>query len=86
MLAHWRRAHEDFFRRHLPAGRELDGGMPVVLECFGRLVPQAVGPAGPAGRGGGVLDRLRRRWGSPEGRLGVRTAAVTTAPPVEVLT
>ena len=38
-LAYWRRAHEDFFRSHLPAGRELDGSMPVVLERFERLAP-----------------------------------------------
>ena len=38
-LAYWRRAHEDFFRSNLPAGRELTGNMPVVLECFERLVP-----------------------------------------------
>lgn len=38
-LAYWRRAHEDFFRGHLPAGRELAGSMPVVLERFERLVP-----------------------------------------------
>jgi len=38
-LAYWRRAHEDFFRSHLPAGRELAGSMPVVLESFERLVP-----------------------------------------------
>jgi histidinol-phosphate aminotransferase len=38
-LAYWRRAHEDFFRSHLPAGREVAGSMPVVLERFERLVP-----------------------------------------------
>lgn len=38
-LAYWRRAHEDFFRSHLPAGREVAGGMPVVLERFERLLP-----------------------------------------------
>ena len=38
-LAYWRRAHEEFFRSHLPPGRELAGSMPVVLECFERLVP-----------------------------------------------
>lgn len=38
-LAYWRRAHEDFFRSHLPAGHELAGSMPVVLESFERLVP-----------------------------------------------
>lgn len=38
-LAYWRRAHEEFFRSHLPAGRELTGSMPVVLECFEWLVP-----------------------------------------------
>ena len=38
-LGYWRRAHEDFFRSRLPAGRELTGSMPVVLECFERLVP-----------------------------------------------
>jgi uncharacterized protein YhfF len=38
-LAHWRRAHEEFFRSHLPAGSELTASMPVVLESFERLVP-----------------------------------------------
>lgn len=38
-LAYWRRVHEDFFRRQLPAGRPLTGTMPVVLERFELLAP-----------------------------------------------
>ena len=38
-LAYWRRAHEDFFGRHLPAGGEVAGSMPLVLESFERLAP-----------------------------------------------
>lgn len=38
-LRHWRQAHEDFFRRHLPEGREVVGSLPVVLESFELLSP-----------------------------------------------
>ena len=38
-LAYWREAHEEFYRSHVPAGRDLAGDMPVVLERFERLVP-----------------------------------------------
>ncbi|HSE47398.1 MAG TPA: ASCH domain-containing protein [Gemmatimonadales bacterium] len=38
-LASWRPLHEDFFRSQLPAGCELTGSMPVVLESFERLAP-----------------------------------------------
>ncbi|MBE1875292.1 ASCH domain-containing protein [Myceligenerans sp. TRM 65318] len=39
-LDHWRAEHEKYFRRNMPAGREFDPGMPVVVERFELLYPR----------------------------------------------